>query len=167
MRPLRAEDIAGVAAAFASIGWGGKTEAQFEKYLAEHEAETRVTRFAFADGAFVGYLNILWQSYYPPFAEALVPEINDFNVLPTARRGGIGTALMDEAERVIAARSAVAGIGVGMTADYGAAQRLYVRRGYLPDGRGLMTHERPVIAGESVLVDDGLALYFTKRLSAA
>ena len=147
MRPLRAEDIAGVAAAFAAVGWGGKTEAQFEKYLAEHEAETRVTRFA--------------------FAEALVPETNDFNVLPTVRRGGIGAALMDEAERVIAARSAIAGIGVGMTADYGAAQRLYVRRGYLPDGRGLMTHERPVITGKSVLVDDDLVLYFTKCLSAA
>lgn len=86
---------------------------------------------------------------------------------PPLAGGGIGTALMDEAEWVIAARSAVAGIGAGMTADYGAAQRLYVRRGYLPDGRGLMTHERPVIAGKSVLVDDDLVLYLTKRLSVA
>lgn len=74
---------------------------------------------------------------------------------------------MDEAERVIAARSAVAEIGVGMMADYGAAQHLHVRRGCLPDGRGLMTHERPVIAGKSALVDDDLVLYLTKRLSAA
>ena len=142
-------------------------EAQFERYLAEHEAGTRVTRFAFADGAFAGYLNILWQSGYPPFADAQVPEINDFNVLPTVRRRGIGTALMEEAERVIAARSPVAGVGVGMAAGYGPAQRLYLRRGYVPDGCGLTTHERPVVEGERVIVDDDLVLYFTRLLGAA
>ena len=167
LRPLQSEDIAEVVAAFAALGWGGKSEAQFERYLAEHEAGTRVTRFAFVGGAFAGYLNVLWQSGYPPFADARIPEINDFNVRPAVRGRGIGTALMDEAERVIAARSPVAGVGVGMAADYGAAQRLYVRRGYVPDGRGLMTHERPVAYGESVRVDDGLVLYFTKQLRAA
>jgi GNAT superfamily N-acetyltransferase len=166
LRPLHAGDIGEVAAAFAAVGWDGKVETQFERYLAEQEAGTRVTRFAFLGGVFAGYLNVLWQSGYPPFAEAQIPEINDFNVLPTVRRQGIGTALMAEAERVIAAQSPVAGIGVGMTADYGAAQRLYVRRGYVPDGRGLMTHERPVVNGESVPVDDGLALYLTKPLRA-
>ena len=167
LRPLQSEDITEVVAAFAALDWGGKTEAQFERYLAEHEAGTRVTRFAFADVAFAGYLNVLWQSGYPPFADAHVPEINDFNVLSMFRRRGIGTALMEEAERVIAARSPVAGVGVGMAAGYGPAQRLYVRRGYVPDGRGLMTHERPVVEGESVSVDDDLVLYFTKSLGAA
>ena len=167
LRPLRSEDIAEVVAAFAALGWGGKLEAQYERYLAEHGARTRVTRFAFADGAFAGYLNVLWQSGYPPFGDALIPMINDFNVLPTVRRRGIGTALMEEAERVIAVRSPVAGVGVGMAAGYGPAQRLYLRRGYVPDGRGLMTHERPVVEGESVSIDDDLVLYFTKLLSAA
>lgn len=164
IRELRAGDIGEVVAAFAAIGWNGKTTAQFERYLAEHEAGTRVTRFAFLGGAFVGYLNVVWQSGYPPFAETGIPEISDFNVLPDFQRRGIGTALMDDAERVIAERSPVAGIGVGMTTDYGAAQRLYVKRGYVPDGLGLMTHERPVVYGESVPVDDGLVLFFTKRL---
>lgn len=167
LRPLRSEDIAQVAAAFAALGWGGKSEVQFERYRAEHEAGTRVTRFAFVGGVFAGYLNVLWRSGHPPFADAHIPEINDFNVLPLARRRGVGTALMDEAERVIATRSPVAGVGVGMTSDYGAAQRLYVRRGYVPDGRGLMTHDRPVAYGESVPVDDGLVLYFVKQLKAA
>ena len=166
-RPLQSENIAEVAAAFAALNWGGKTEAQFERYLAEHEAGTRLARFAFVGGAFAGYLNVLWQSGYPPFADAQVPEINDFNVLPTVRRHGIGSALMEEAERLIATRSPVAGVGVGMAAGYGPAQRLYVGRGYVPDGRGLMTHERPVVEGESVFVDDDLVLYFTKILGAA
>lgn len=161
IRPLGTADVPEVAAA---IGWPNKGAAQFERYLAEQEDGTRVTLFAFIDGAFAGYLNVLWTSWYLPFVAEHIPEINDFNVLPNFRRRGIGTALMDEAERVIATRSPVAGLGVGMTADYGDAMRLYVRRGYVPDGRGLTTHERPVVYGESVIVDDDLALYFTKRL---
>jgi len=51
-----------------------------------------------------------------------------------------------------------------MTADYGAAQRLYVKRGYLPDGRGLVAHGCHVTWGETVVVDDDLALYLTKML---
>jgi GNAT superfamily N-acetyltransferase len=164
LRPLHETDIAEVAAAFAALDWGGKDVSQFERYLAEQNGETRVTRFAFVGGVFAGYLNVLWQSGYPPFAAAHIPEINDFNVLPHFRKQGIGTALMEEAEQVIAMRSPIAGVGVGMTQDYGNAQRLYVRRGYIPDGRGLMTHEQPVVYGENVLVDDGLVLYFTKRL---
>ena len=52
-----------------------------------------------------------------------------------------------------------------MTANYGAAQIMYVKRGYVPDGRGLATHHRPVrYYGESVFVDDDLVLYFTRTL---
>jgi len=167
LRPLQSTDIAQVVAAFAALGWGGKDLLQFDRYLAEQEAGTRVTRFAFVEGLFAGYLNVLWRSGYPPFAAADIPEINDFNVLPTFRRQGIGTALMEEAERVIAGRSPIAGVGVGMSEGYGTAQRLYVQRGYVPDGRGLMTHERPVVEGESVVVDDDLVLYYTKQLKSA
>ena len=30
----------------------------------------------------------------------------------------------------------IVGIGVGLYPDYGSAQRLYIKRGYLPDGHG-------------------------------
>jgi ribosomal protein S18 acetylase RimI-like enzyme len=51
-------------------------------------------------------------------------------VLPRYRRQAIGTKLMDEAERLILERSPIIGIGVGLDSDCGAAQRLYVKRGY-------------------------------------
>jgi hypothetical protein len=51
-----------------------------------------------------------------------------------------------------------------MTADYGAAQRLYVLRGYIPDGLGLHWKDHHVQDGEDVRVDDNLALYLTKGL---
>ena len=165
LQELVAADIVEIAAAFAKLGWD-KPASQYERYLAEQEPGERVTVVARWDGIFVGYLNVLWCSDYVPFLEATIPEIADFNVLPDWRKRGIGTTLMDEAERVISERSLVAGIGVGMTADYGAAQRLYVKRGYIPDGRGLTYDGKTLEHGESTINDDGLVLYFTKVVAS-
>ena len=89
-------------------------------------------------------------------------------MLPDLRRRGIGSRLLDAAEELIAARwplaASLARIGVGLDPDYGAAQRLYVERGYVPDGRGLAWRGQPVAYGQSVTVDDDLALYFTREL---
>lgn len=166
IRPLDAADVQPIAAAFAKIGWD-KTASQYEHYLAEQERGERLVLVASLDGndgSVAGYLTIVWASGYPPFRVAGIPEIVDFNVLPQHRRRGIGGLLMDEAERLIAERSPEVGIGVGMDPDYGPAQRLYVQRGYVPDGRGLSTGDRYVVWGETVRVDDGLVLHFTKRL---
>lgn len=160
---LSESDIQPIAAAFAKLGWD-KPAAQYQRYLNEQQAGLRVVLVATVDRVFAGYATIVWASGYPPFLEEGVPEIVDFNVLPRFRRQGIGSSLMGEAERRIAERSPVAGIGVGLTADYGAAQRLYVRRGYIPDGHGLCWGEKRCQYGDRVVVDDGLTLYFTKQL---
>lgn len=164
IRWLEASDIIPIAQAFRAIGWN-KPEAQYERYLSEQIQERRVVFVATLSEHFTGYLTINWQPDYPPFRALGIPEIQDFNVLPTFRRRGIGTALMDAAEKAVALRSAVVGIGVGLTADYGAAQRLYVRRGYIPDGKGIIYGPHFVQHGEQVIVDDALNLYFTKQLA--
>ncbi len=163
IRLLESRDIQPIASAFAAIS-GNKPAAQYERYLAEQQRGERTVLVAFEHAAFAGYLTIAWESGYRPFRDAGVPEIVDFNVLPQRRRRGIGSLLMEEAERRIAERSAEAGIGVGMDPDYGAAQRLYVKRGYIPDGRGLSYHGNPVAWGDRVIVDDGLVLHLTKAL---
>jgi len=165
IRSLEARDVEPIAAAFAAIGWN-KPAAQYQRYLSEQQQGRRVVLVAFAHGEFAGYLTVVWRTDYPPFRDRNIPEIQDFNVLPHLRGRRIGTRLMDEAEALISRRSSTVGIGVGMTADYGAAQRLYVRRGYVPDGRGLVAHDRFVTYGEQVRVDDGLVLHFTKHLIA-
>ena len=87
-RLLAAEDIQPIASAFAAIGWD-KPAAQYERYLAEQQRGERVVLVALLEGAFAGYLTIVWASGYPPFRDASIPEIVDFNVLPRARRRGI------------------------------------------------------------------------------
>jgi ribosomal protein S18 acetylase RimI-like enzyme len=136
VRPLRLNDAMIMSTAFARLGWN-KPESQYRTYLAKQMAGERDVLVAGWGGQFAGYLTIHGKSPYSPFAQAGIPEVQDFNVLPGFRRQGIGTRLMDLAEQQIAARHDTAGIGVGMYPDYGHVQRLYVLRGYVPDGRGL------------------------------
>lgn len=164
VRSLEDRDIEPIAAAFRALGWD-KPRSQYERYLAEQRQGRRAVFVAFVAGDFAGYLTIIWSAGYPPFRETGIPEIQDFNVLPRFRRQGIGTRLMDEAELAVSERSSIVGIGMGVSADYGAAQRLYVLRGYVPDGRGLISEGRQLSHGDSITVDDGLALYLTKELT--
>lgn len=164
--PLRPGDPAVIAQAFTDIGWD-KPESQYVRYLAEQGAGERRALVARKDGVFAGYLTVVWIPHYEPFRAAGIPEIQDFNVLSRYRRQGIGTALMDAAEALIATRSNTAGIGVGLYPDYGPAQRLYVLRGYLPDGRGIAWNGMHVTPMQEVMVDDDLALYFTRDLGGS
>ena len=163
IRLLESNDIPEIAGAFRELGWN-KPASQYERYLAQQEVGVRDVYVAFVDGQFAGYLTICWESSYRPFLVNSIPEIVDFNVLPKFRRMRIGTHLMERAESEIAKVSPVAGIGVGMTGDYGAAQKLYILRGYIPDGRGLHWRDHHVHYHEDVVVDDELALYLTKEL---
>jgi GNAT superfamily N-acetyltransferase len=163
IRLLERDDIPEIAQVFQELGWN-KPPSQYERYLAQQEVGVRNVYVAFVERQFSGYLTVCWESSYEPFFIRSIPEIVDFNVLPKFRRMGIGTLLMDKAEREIAKVSAVAGIGVGLTSDYGAAQKLYILRGYVPDGCGLHWRDHYVHYREEILVDDNLALYLTKEL---
>ncbi|MFI7063881.1 GNAT family N-acetyltransferase [Kribbella sp. NPDC050124] len=161
IRALREDDPEVISEAFSAIGWN-KPVSQYEKYLAEQRAGVRDVLVATVDEEYAGYVTVRWESPYQPFDG--IPEIQDFNVLPKFRRRGIGTALMDAAEALVAERSDVVAIGVGLYADYGTAQRMYVRRGYIPDGRGILYNLEQVPPGEMVRNDDDAILMFSKSL---
>ena len=163
IRELTAADVPLIAAACAAQGWD-KHEALYQQYLEEAARGERDVLVAEDETGHAGYVTIVWASDYPPFRAAGIPEVVDFNVLIRCRRRGIGTALMDAAERRIAQRSPLAGIGVGLPPDYGPAHILYIRRGYIPDGRGLWQAGRTLQYGDHAIVNDDLVLYFTKVL---
>ncbi len=167
IRPLIEKDIATIPEAFKKIGWN-KPASLFEGYLKEQEAGKRLVWVAYFKGEFAGYVTLKWQSQYPSFKGQNIPEIMDLNVLPVYRKMGIASLLLDRAEKEALTKSEIIGIGVGLYAGedggYGAAQRLYIKRGYIPDGKGVTYHYEPTIPGNSYPLDDELVLWFTKKL---
>lgn len=164
IRLLNESDPVVISQAFQEQGWAKSAELYIQ-YLAEQQNGERVTLVAEHNGVFAGYVNVLWNSYYPSFREQGIPEINDFNVLIKYQRQGIGSRLMDRAEEVIQERTDTAGIGVGVFSDYGKAQILYARRGYIPDGQGIHKRDRYLKWGDETIIDDDVVLYLTKKLS--
>lgn len=167
IRPLIREDIAAISGAFNQIGWN-KPESLFAGYLKEQELCERVVWVAHVHDEFAGYVTLKWQSGYTSFKEQDIPEIMDLNVLPHFRKMGIASLLLDEAEKEALTKSQIIGIGVGLYAGedggYGAAQRLYVKRGYIPDGKGVTYNYKPTVPGNSYPLDDDLVLWFVKKL---
>ena len=71
---------------------------------------------------------------------------------------------MDEAERIVGQRTNMIGIGFALYKAYGAAQRMYVLRGYVPDGQGIVYNDVYVEPGQSYRVDDDLVFGLIKHL---
>lgn len=162
---LISNDIDEIVLAFQALGWN-KPRSQYELYLKEQIGASRTTLVARREGIFAGYVTLLWQSKYSHFKAGNVPELSDLNVLPQFRNQGIGSELIFECERLARAKGFLKmGLGVGLVADYGNAQRLYCRLGYSPDGKGLHCHHRPVQYKERVVADDDLVLYQVKDLN--
>ncbi len=134
-------------------------------YFARSLSEGRTVLLAEQAGAAVGYVQINWKPIYVPFRRLNIPEIQDLNVVPSARQQGIGNTMVEFCENLARGRGHDdMGISVGLYPRYGAAQRLYVRRGYIPDGAGVSYDDVPVVAGEMRAVDDLLTLKLVKNL---
>lgn len=161
--PFTAEDIRHLVKEFRRHNWP-KPKSIFESYWHQQMTNERRIWLAFHDSQLAGYVTLKWISNYQPFAEKHIPEIMDLNVLPPYRNKGIGALLLDVAEKEAALRSEIVGLGVGLYRDYGAAQKLYIKKGYIPDGRGITYQYKSITPGTSALVDDDLVLWFTKTL---
>lgn len=162
--PLHQNDINEIVTAFKNIGWH-KPTSTYSAYLKEQAKGIRSIWIAKMNQKFCAYVTLKWKAEYPFFYKNNIPEIIDLNVLPNFRKKGIGTQLLLKCEQAAKDRGhPEIGLGVGMTRDYGEAQRLYSRLGFLPDGRGLHSKCKEVEYGNSVTLDDDLVLYFTKKL---
>jgi len=94
-----------------------------------------------------------------------IPLVHQIAVAGPFRRRGVATLLMDAAEQLARDRGVVTlGITVGLFDEYGPAQRLYGRRGYIPDGRGACQGQRPLSKGARVTMDHDLIMWLTKDL---
>ncbi len=142
----------------------GKTPGYFERCLEEQrDGRRQVFIVALAGDAAYGMLN--WQPQYALYKKLGMPEIQDIYVIPRARRQGAAGALIAHCENLAREKNCEhIGISVGLYADYGPAQRLYAKLGYLPDGYGITYDRLPVTLGEIRPVDDNLCLMMVKSL---
>lgn len=131
--------------------------------LRDQAAGKCVPLVAELDGEPAGYLSVYFSAEHGPFRNQGIPELVDFAVLEKFRRRGVGSALMDAAEELAFARSRVISIGVGLHAGYGSAQRMYVRRGYIPDGSGVWFEDAPAKPYAPCVNGDDLVLYFSRE----
>lgn len=113
----------------------------------------------------VGLCLLNWSPRYSLYRRLDIPEIQDLNVAPSARRRGHASAMIKWCEGVVRARGKNSiGIAVGLTKDYGAAQILYAKLGYLPDGNGVTYDRHGVQFGQPYPMDDNLSLMMVKSL---
>lgn len=162
IRLLRERDIQDLVREERAQGWGTTTE-KFETRLRDFADGKCIPLCAELDGKPVGYVN-LYTEPSGPFSGTNWPYIVDFAVLERVRGRGVGSALMDEVEALAAETSDTVCLGVGLHSGYGAAQRMYVLRQYVPDGSGVWYNGRVWEQYAPCVNDDELVLYLSKKL---
>ena len=162
IRKMQESDIKELSRGFISQGWPGREEI-LARYFLEQECGEREVLVAEVEGALAGYITILSCAKQGPFAE-IYPELSDFNVFEPFQNQGIGNLLLEEAEKQVRLISDKVTLGVGLHSGYGPAQRLYIKRGYIPDGTGVW-YQNHQPAMNAVCEDIGeLVLYLSKNL---
>ena len=145
-------------------GWDTTVE-KFEMRRAHQIAGQCISLVAEYQGHPAGYVNVYPDSKWGALGNQGYPEIIDFAVLEKYRRHGIGRALMDIAEQLAGEYADTVYLGVGMHNGYGSAQRIYVKRGYVPDGSGVWYQDKVCTPYDTIYTnDDDLVLYLAKRL---
>ena len=162
IRKMQEFDIKDLSRGFISQGWPSREEI-LTRYFKEQESGEREVLVAEVEGALAGYITILSCAKQGPFAE-IYPELSDFNVFEPFQNQGIGNLLLEEAEKQVRLISDKVTLGVGLHSGYGPAQRLYIKRGYIPDGTGVW-YQNHQPAMNAVCEDIGeLVLYLSKNL---
>lgn len=144
-------------------GWNASIE-KYLKRLEDQRTGKAISLVAEYSGKPVGYINIYPDSTWGAFGGKNYPEIVDFGVLEKYRKQGIGTVLMDIAEEIAATYADIVYLGVGLHSGYGSAQRMYVKRGYIPDGSGVWYQDKICKPYGECVNDDDLVLYLSKKL---
>ena len=145
--------------------WVSDGEDEARRYWADHVEPGGSSLLATSGSDAIGYVAIVWESNYAGFRSRGIPLVHQIAVGEPWRRRGVATLLMDAAEQLARDRGiATLGITVGLFDEYGPAQRMYGRRGYIPDGRGACQDQRPLSKGMQVSMGHDLIIWLTKDL---
>lgn len=163
IRKMKYSDIQDISKAFVAQNWGER-DAVLTRYMRDQEIGDRIVLVAEKNKEIIGYVTLLRFAKNGPFSN-FYPEVADFNIFEKYQRMGVGNKLLEEIENCAIQFSNILTLGVGLHKDYGSAQRLYVKRGYIPDGSGVWFNNKNLDINESCLNNDELIIYFSKNLN--
>lgn len=166
IRSMVKGDIEKLCQGFTAQGWN-KPQEQFEHYYNQQESNARYVIVAELYGNVAGYVTLLPNTETGPYAFKNIPEVVDFNVLIKYQNKGIGNKILDITEKLAKNVSDHISLSVGLHSGYGSAQRMYVKRGYIPDGSGVWYDGKQLEPYSECVNDDELTLYFLKALKGS
>ena len=163
IRSMAQEDAKILYDTYLSYGWHPDIRT-YENYYRDQQEGTRLVFIAEYLGKVKGQCTLELCPTGGPWDGKGIPEITDLTVFFDVHKKGIGNRLLDAAETEAAKRSDTVYLAVGIHSGYGAAQRIYVKRGYIPDGTGAWYRGRVLDQYAPCVNDDDLVLFMSKAL---
>ena len=163
VRSMVPEDAKILYDTYLSYGWHPEIET-YESYYREQEEGVRLVFIAEYDGDVKGQCTLVLHPSEGPWGGKGIPEIVDLTVFFDIHGKGIGTKLLDVAESEASKISDTVFLAVGVHSGYGPAQRIYVKRGYIPDGSGVWYQGKVLDQYAPCVNDDDLLLFMSKSL---
>ena len=164
IRSMKQSDAEIFYATYLSYGWHPQLET-YENYYREQTQGRRLVFIAEYRGAVAGICTLVLHPTDGPWGGGQYPEIQDLCVFFHVHQKGIGSRLLDAAEAEAAKRADMVYLAVGVHSGYGAAQRLYVKRGYNFDGSGVWYKGKQLEQYAPCVNDDALLLFMSKTLT--
>lgn len=142
-----------------------ETVKYLKRQLKNQENQECSALLALYKGEIAGYVFLYYKCRWGGLANCDLPCIIDLFVFEKYRNKRIATALMDVAEEIAARHCNKVYLDVCLNSEYGPAQRLYVKRGYIPDGKGAYYEEKVCETNAICKNDDELTLCLIKELN--
>ena len=163
IRSMEVDDALIIYETYLSYGWHPSLEV-YKNYYKEQEENKRKVFVAVYEGAICGLCTLVMNPTEGPLVGKGYPEIVDLSVFRHVQKKGIGNKLLDVIEQEAAKVSDTVFLAVGLHSGYGAAQKIYVNRGYMPDGNGVWYRGKPLEQYAPCCNDDSLLLFMSKKL---
>lgn len=162
IRSMRPDDVE-------SICWesedGSKDSREYLKRQIENQSQgNSLALLALYKGKPAGYVFLYYRCKWGGLGNQGFPGIVDLIVFKKYRNKGIGGQLMAAAEKEASRVSSRVYLDVCLNSEYGQAQRLYAKLGYIPDGKGVYYKEKVLAANAPCINDDELTLCLIKKL---
>lgn len=163
IRSMNEKDIDKILDNFTEQDWPKPREV-LEKYLDGQNHNLLYMFIAAYNNDTAGYTVLYPDTGVGPFAFQKIPLISDFIVFQKYQRKGIGNRILEAAEKKASELNDKVQLAVGLHSGYGSAQRIYIKRGYIPDGTGAWYNNTQLEQYADCKNDDELVLFLAKEL---